>query len=228
MWQKRTAYVDDIDVEQYDNGYLFVPFSSTSFDFSREKGNHFPRSLFTNGVYLWRVRSPLQVLSSSNSHLYIKPAGIPEGTLSQDYVGNKEIWDLSLFILTPFDYKQNDGGYEKLHNTSGGMQSTPSSLLFAGNNHRIHARLDNFFLCSHVMPSQLLNHFYDWLSRPHEVLSHHHTFDQRLEGKINLGYRQASEAAGNVIERLEQQYEEPLFFTRSRQDRQREAPPKVL
>ncbi|MBI4116475.1 hypothetical protein HY449_01905 [Candidatus Pacearchaeota archaeon] len=130
-------------------------------------------------------------------------------------VEDKIAHDLAAFILAPYNAPysrdKNEKGFKKISDIAGEQDSfLENSLLYIEHGIRIESTTQMVFP---VMPSGVMNYFYNWVRREHEI-SH---YDDKLhkfasDGKIKIPADNARSLTSKVNALLEERFGVPLLL----------------
>lgn len=215
MWKKANGGKGHIDVQVVHDDFILAEGTTLGYAMGN-KGAHpsLKRNIFLPVMYLFKVNEghPLQITSFNRSMKIFPPNDF---RMPMKVYEDREAYDMSALFLLPYDFEAKPGekGFKKISGLEGtfmkgGSPSGPSSLVYAPYDAMI--GFHDSLRVSHVMPSQVPDHVYDWLSRAQEIHSYERTFDQKLEGRIVIPGDEARRCALDVARMLGERYETPL------------------
>jgi len=157
---------------------------------------------------------PLRIYSMGASHVSILPADweklfAPETKFRApaDVYEDKTYWDIASFIYVPFGVKDSGKweSYSLRNSFTSGNRIANGDLLFTDGPL---SSIDQSVTAIHVMPSQILKSFWNWLIRGDLVYS-----GDEIIGRFGIEpNKENREFVANLMKRLEEVYDTQLTF----------------
>jgi hypothetical protein len=239
MWKKEKSNLDFVDSKIIKRDFIVAEGSTLSYTFLDGEKNPFERDIYSPIFYLFKVHRnhPIRIFHSGIGYSNVWPANENKKSLKNfrmpaEVVKDKMNYDLTTFMLVPFDinFEGNIQAWKKFLINDGFVSEEDSpiidemrktkqdvSLLYCPHGVSIHSQ-DYFHRLSEVMPSQVIKHFFSWLTEEKEITSHKQTFDKKLEGKVLVAPEIAREVTANIFKILEERYSTRLLFDRYKED----------
>ncbi len=124
-------------------------------------------------------------------------------------------YDLATFMMVP--YNITNSGWKKYEISNGFVsiegKKSNASLLYANRNTSLHSQDE--LIISHVMPSQVSSHLNHWMYEGRNIISHEKTFNQKLEGKVEVPLEIGKNLFSEITKTLEERYKTKLTFRRN-------------
>jgi len=221
MWTRKKGNIGPVDSKIVKRDFIIAESYGSSYGFlhKNEESNPFKRSINVPMFYIFKVHKnhPMRIFSSSQSFTYIYPAKEDDKKkprMPAEVYDDRLDYDLAKFMLVPFNVNEkNIGKWEKTSIKEGFVSELGRrhdvSLLYGDYGASINGQ-DYLRRVSEVSPSKIINHFYSWLYEGGKIFSHNRTFNQKLEGRVDI-------PVGNLIPEdlfrtLEKRYNTKLLF----------------
>jgi len=215
MWKKDKCMINKIDSKIVRGDYIIADGYTHSYRFCHEKESPLKRDLTLPIFYLLKVHKnhPIRVCSSGYDYTSIFP--LNEKRWPAEVHGDRKTYDLTSLLMVPHEIKGDTFKWENLVEkndwfTWKGKNKLSTSLLYLEYGASIDS--DSLYKISFVMPSQVIHHIFQWLKRPQEISSHEKSFDQKLEGRIEIPLDEAKKLSFSITEKLEKRYKTKLLF----------------
>jgi len=218
MWIKNKSLLEPLADSKIVNRDYIVAIGTQTVgpEFIEKEKNPFQRNFFMPVFYLWKVHRnhPLKIFSPGLNYSHIYPVN-GKNRVPAEVHRDRMAHDLTAFVLHPFAVEpDSSSNWEKFNIEKGFVaengERRDANLLYLEHGWNIHNQ-DNLRV-SEVMPSQVINHFFHWLYSGKEIHSHNKTFDQRLEGKIEVPIGRSRELTAKICGILEDRYKTRLSF----------------
>lgn len=224
-WVKRKIDLDFVDSKIIKNDFIIAEGSTLAYSFlsKDEKQNPFKRSLWAPIFYIFRAHKnhPMKILIN-NGNLHIWPVS-DFNVSKKDFRFPMEIYkdklnyDLATFMMVPYNYNITNSKWKKYEISEGFIsvegKKSSASLLYADRNTSLHQQ--DTLTTSHVMPSQVLYHLGDWMQDGKRITSHEKTFNQKLEGRVEIPLEAGKKIFSEIAKTLEERYKTKLTFRRN-------------
>ena len=231
MWKNKGSPLERC-VEDVKEGFIVLDGSTVSYEFLEEDKTPFNRSIFAPILYIFKAHKNnlLRVSSSSQNFVSIYPVkDLKSHRMPANVYEDKRAYDLATFLLLPYIVDKDDvstkwkilfssDNFFKIKDSS---KKSGASLIYLPHGASLGGQ-DTIGKVSRVMPYQILNHFFDWLNSPHEIYSHENTFNQKLEGEINIPIETVRDVSFNLMQVLETRFKTKILFDEHKRKRQLE------
>ncbi|MDO8517661.1 MAG: hypothetical protein Q7S33_06075 [Nanoarchaeota archaeon] len=221
MWKKSTVSIAPVDSKIVTRDFIVAEGFNSGYTFLDKENNPFGRSLWVPVFYTFKVHKnhPMNIFSSGINHTNIYPANElkkKRQRMHAEVFRDKMDYDLTTFMIVPYENPEVSKYWSRFDVKDGFISETDNtmkdiSLLYLSHGTSIHGS-DNIHRLSEVMPSQLLKHFFYWLIDCKKIISHDKTFDQKLEGKVEVPLERARILTAEVSNILEKRYDTQLAF----------------
>lgn len=223
MWIK-----DDIipskmaDVKVVKRDFLVVEASTMSYSFLNgdDSRNPFSRSLSVPEFYIWKIhRNHPMVVRNRDGFTSIWPKEeLNENLQSRfplEFARDRMAYDLATFVAVPFELSSESKSisiFNLGHSfyPKGNQNGRKASLYYIEHENLVHSQDNLKKISPGVMPSHVLNHLLYWLMDGQNIYSHEKTFNQRLEGRIEVALPLVRELQSKLVPLLEKRYKTRL------------------
>jgi len=219
MWVNKGKLLERYS-DTVDKDFVIVEGSTASFDFLDADKTPFGRAIFAPVLYVFKAHksSPLGINTSSPNSVHIYPVKSKRrGRMPADVYRDRKAHDLATFLLLPYVPGEGDFGprWKNVFSSDDAFavedssERTGASLIYLPHGINVSDGISKF---SYVPPPQVLNHVFSWLHSGCEIYSHSRTFDQRLEGKIDIPIETVREISPKLIKLLEKRFKTKMLF----------------
>ncbi|MDP2672903.1 MAG: hypothetical protein Q8O84_03775 [Nanoarchaeota archaeon] len=222
VWVKRKIDLSVVDSKIIKDDFIIAKGSTLAYPLlsKDEKENPFKRSLWAPIFYIFKVHKnhPMKVLLN-DGHLRIWPLS-DINTSKKNFRFPMEVYkdklnhDLATLMIVP--YNVTHSSWKKYEIPEGFISTdgkkSSASLLYADYNAGLHSQ--DGLTISHVMPSQVLRHLSDWMQDGKRITSHEKTFNQKLEGRVEISLETGRKIFPEITKTLEERYKTRLTFKR--------------
>lgn len=193
---------------------------TTHFSFCSQDNseNTFKRNFRAPLLQFFKIHpeKPLQFLSTSQTVLDVRPLG-EDARMPFETHKDTSVYDCSTFALAPFRLSSCKGEKSTQYEIgsyflSSSSVSPSSCTLLAIPSGVGFSACDRPFTYAFIPPSQVLNHFFHWLSRVHPFYTSLNMADSRHEGDIRIPSHSARSLAFTAISALEKQWGDRFMF----------------
>lgn len=222
-WVKRKIDLDSVDSKIIKDDFVIAEGFSLAYSFlsKDEKQNPFKKSLWAPIFYIFKVHRnhPIRVLIQDR-HSSIWPLNNLNAS-KKNYRFPVEVYkdklshDLATFIMVPYNITDSELKKYEVPNGFVSIEGKKSnaSLLYIGRNTSLHSQDE--LTISHVMPSQVLSHLDMWMQHGKRITSHEKTFNQKLEGRVEIPLEIGKNIFPEIAKTLEERYKTKLTFKRN-------------
>jgi len=226
MWTKTKYHINPVDSNIVTRDFIVA--EGYCLHTFLDRGN-FGRDLRVPVFYTFKVhkKHPMRIFSSNINHINIYPANELEKKkprMPAEVFEDKMDYDLTTLRIVPFANPLSDPNkyrreflIKDCFVSEIDDQVKDASLLYLNHGTSINSG-DSLYRISEVMPSQLVNHIFHWLIDIKKITSHDETFNQNLEGKIEVPLERARTLTAELICVLENRYDTRLTFEDYRED----------
>lgn len=228
----RESGIDDmhpLDVTVINDNEFFVADGFTrSYGFCDAKNNPYGRMISVPVFYILKANEghPVRLCSSDYNHFSVGPENESDWK-NEDGVmkmpakiyADKMLYNMCAFFLIPYDFKPGiiadtlTFPVGKYFVPTLDKENQPVSLLYTPQNDIV----TNIHKYCVVSPSQVVNHFFYWLTSMHRIFSRKGDkplADEGLEGVIDVSFKRGKEIDFSVSRLLEERFESRLCFER--------------
>ncbi|MBI2003862.1 hypothetical protein HYS72_00155 [Candidatus Pacearchaeota archaeon] len=221
-WVKK-ADLDFVDSKIIKDDFIVAQGSTMAYSFlsKDEKENSFKKSLWAPIFYIFKVHKnhPLKVLLNEGNLRIWSLSDInssrKEYRFPMEVYKDKLNHDLATFMMVPYDV--TNSGWKKYEIPNGFVsidgKKSDASLLYAGYNTSLHSQ--DALIVSQVMHSQVLSHLDHWMYEGRKIISHEKTFNQKLEGRVEIPLEIGKNLFSEIAKTLEERYKTKLTFRRN-------------
>ena len=222
-WIKRKIDLSVVDSKIIKDDFIVAEGSTLAYSFlsKDEKENPFKRSLWAPIFYIFKVHKnhPMRVLSD-NGHLHVWPLSDINSSkknyrFPMEIYKDKLNYDLTTFMMVPYNITNSRWKEYEIPNgfVSVDGKKSNASLLYANCNAGLHPQDE--LIISQVMPSQVRGHLNHWMYEGRNIISHEKTFNQKLEGKVEVPSEIRKNLFSEITKTLEERYKTKLTFRRN-------------
>ena len=219
-WRKYKSRIELVDSKIVKDDFLVAEGFTLAYSFlsKDEKQNPFKKDLWAPIFYIFKAHKnhPLRVLIT-DGHLYIWPLSDINSSkknyrFPMEIYKDKLNYDLTTFMMVPYNITNSRWKEYEIPNgfVSVDGKKSNASLLYANRNTSLHSQDE--LIISHVMPSQVWGHLNHWMYEGRNIISHEKTFNQKLEGKVEVPLEIRKNLFSEITKTLEERYKTKLTF----------------
>jgi len=219
-WRKYKSRIELVDSKIVKDDFLVAEGFTLAYSFlsKDEKQNPFKKDLWAPIFYIFKAHKnhPLRVLIT-DGHLYIWPLSDINSSkknyrFPMEIYKDKLNYDLTTFMMVPYNITNSRWKEYGIPNgfVSVDGKKSNASLLYANRNTSLHSQDE--LIISHVMPSQVWGHLNHWMYEGRNIISHEKTFNQKLEGKVEVPLEIRKNLFSEITKTLEERYKTKLTF----------------
>ena len=220
MWKRSRMHINPIDLKIVTRDFIVAEGINSGYTFLHKDNNPLGRDLWVPVFYTFKVHRnhPMNIFNPNTNYTNIYPANELKKKIQRmpaEVFKDKMDYDMTTFMIIPYENPEIGNPWEKFNILDGFSRTDNTtkdiSLLYLPHGTSIHGS-DSIHRLSEVMPSQLLKHFFYWLTDSHKITSHNRTSEQQLEGKVEIPLERARNLMAEVINLLEKRYDTRLTF----------------
>jgi hypothetical protein len=232
VWIKNdyTSFHNPRDSKIVRSDFIITEGNAISFSFldKEEKGNIFGRDIYAPLLQIMKVHRnhPVKITSSSMSFPIIYPiSGINQSKknfrMPAEIYKDRMDYDVCSFMQIPYEPAEISEKWKKYTVLDGFTfeDNTKKNSYLLYLEHGLDIDPNHTYIVSEVMPSQVLQHLWQWFCRIEEITSHENTFSKKLEGKIIISRDEKFKLMGQIKPTLENRFKTHLDFQRGSSQR---------